>query len=151
VCSRWRARGGRGTTPRCSTTRWAAAEILLIQILARDVQYIIGARNLNKLSNSFIGANYQISLDCWQLIIVTDQKQENFVVTLLLTPYYKFLYIFVGEGGCLLLGRFRGNPDTSTAPLLMWYTSMGYTPMRYTSTPLYFYTKHTQLPSQFFN
>ncbi len=43
-----------------------------------------------------------------------------------------------------------GNPDTSMAPLPMWYTSMGYTPMRYTSTALYFYTEHTQVPSQFF-
>jgi hypothetical protein len=43
-----------------------------------------------------------------------------------------------------------GYPDTSTAPLPMWYTSMGYTPMRYTSTALYFYTEHTQFPGQFF-
>jgi hypothetical protein len=32
----------------------------------------------------------------------------------------------------------------------MWYTSMGYTPMRYTSTALYFYTERTQVPSQFY-
>ncbi len=44
-----------------------------------------------------------------------------------------------------------GNPDISTAPLPMRYTSMGYTPMRYTSTALYFYTEHTQVRSQFFN
>ncbi len=43
-----------------------------------------------------------------------------------------------------------GNPDISTAPLPMWYTSMGYTPMRYISTALYFYTERTQVPSQFF-
>jgi hypothetical protein len=44
-----------------------------------------------------------------------------------------------------------GNPDTFMAPLPMWYPSMGYTPMRYTCTALYFYTEHTQVPSQFFN
>ncbi len=43
-----------------------------------------------------------------------------------------------------------GNPDISTAPLPMWYASMGYTPMIYTSTALYFYTERTQVPSQFF-
>ncbi len=50
----------------------------------------------------------------------------------------------------VFLQGFWGNPDISTAPLPMWYTSMGYTPMRYTSTALYFYTERTQVPSQFF-
>jgi hypothetical protein len=50
----------------------------------------------------------------------------------------------------LQLPCITGNPDTSTAPLPMWYTSMWYTSMIYTSTALYFYTEHTQVPSQFF-
>ncbi len=39
---------------------------------------------------------------------------------------------------------------TSTAPLPMRYTTMGYTSMRYTSTALYFYKKFTQAPNKIF-
>jgi hypothetical protein len=39
---------------------------------------------------------------------------------------------------------------TSTAPLPMRYTTMGYTSMRYTSTALYFYEENTQALNKFF-
>jgi hypothetical protein len=41
--------------------------------------------------------------------------------------------------------KFRGMLHTSTAPLPMGYTSVGYTSMRYTPTALYFY-KHLHKP-----
>jgi hypothetical protein len=44
----------------------------------------------------------------------------------------------------------RGMLHTSTAPLPMRYTTMGYTSMRYTSTALYFYKQITQAPNKFF-
>ncbi len=44
----------------------------------------------------------------------------------------------------------RGNLHTSTAPLPMRYTTMGYTSMRYTSTALYFYKQFTQAPNKIF-
>ncbi len=39
---------------------------------------------------------------------------------------------------------------TSTAPLPMRYTTMGYTSMRNTFTALYFYKQFTQAPNKFF-
>ncbi len=39
---------------------------------------------------------------------------------------------------------------TSTAPLPMRHTTMGYTSMRYTSTALYFYEENIQAPNNFF-
>ncbi len=49
------------------------------------------------------------------------------------------------RGGILIL-------YTSTAPLPMRYTTMGYTrtSMRYTSTALYFYKQFTQAPNKIF-
>jgi hypothetical protein len=44
----------------------------------------------------------------------------------------------------------RGTLYTSTAPLPMRYTTMGYTSMRYTSTALYFYKQFTQAPNKIF-
>jgi hypothetical protein len=49
-----------------------------------------------------------------------------------------------------------GNPVSSMAPLPMWctsmiFSSMIFSSMKYTSTALYFYTEHTQVPSQLFN
>jgi hypothetical protein len=44
----------------------------------------------------------------------------------------------------------QGMLHTSTAPLPMRYTTMGYTSMRYTSTALYFYKQFTQAPNKFF-
>ncbi len=46
--------------------------------------------------------------------------------------------------------KLRGNLHTSTAPLPMRYTTMGYTSTRYTSTALYFYEQFTQAPNKFF-
>ncbi len=39
---------------------------------------------------------------------------------------------------------------TSTAPLPMRHTTMGYTSMRYTSMALYFYEENIQAPNNFF-
>jgi hypothetical protein len=44
----------------------------------------------------------------------------------------------------------RGILYTSTAPLPMRYTTMGYTSMIYTSTALYFYKQFTQAPNKIF-
>ncbi len=44
----------------------------------------------------------------------------------------------------------RGILYTSTAPLPMRHTTMGYTSMRYTSTALYFYEENIQAPNNFF-
>ncbi len=40
--------------------------------------------------------------------------------------------------------------NTSTAPLPVRYTTMGYTSVRYTSTALYLYEENTQAPNKFF-
>ncbi len=47
-------------------------------------------------------------------------------------------------------GATGGKLHTSTAPLPMRYTIMGYTSTRYTSTALYFYKQFTQAPNKFF-
>ncbi len=39
---------------------------------------------------------------------------------------------------------------TSTAPLPMRHSTMGYTSMRYTTTALYFYEENIQAPNNFF-
>jgi hypothetical protein len=43
-----------------------------------------------------------------------------------------------------------GMLHTSTDPLPMRYTTMGYTSMRYTSTALYFHKQFTQAPNKIF-
>jgi hypothetical protein len=50
----------------------------------------------------------------------------------------------------ITLYKHWGNLHTSTAPLPMRYTTMGYTSTRYTSTALYFYKQFTQAPNKFF-
>jgi hypothetical protein len=44
----------------------------------------------------------------------------------------------------------RGILYTSTEPLPMRYTTMGYTSMIYTSTAPYFYKQSTQVPNKIF-